>query len=577
MTYTAKHKILKYLIVFIFLSFTKIDCLAQEFMPPMRGVMYLSGSFAELRDGHFHSGIDIKTGGTIGKNVYAIADGYVSRIAVSPGGFGKALYIVHPNGYTSVYAHLDHFNKDIDKYVKDYQYSKKSFEVNIFLSTETFPVKQGDLIAISGNSGSSGGPHLHFEIRSTSDEKPLNPLLFNFPVKDWTRPKVTHLNIYPYDESAFINGENKIFNCEIAGWGEGYRLAKKDTISIKGSVYLGIGTHDAMNDINNKNGIYSIDCTIDNDTIYSFVADGFLFSETRYINSIIDYPTYIDKKYRVYKTYFEPNNKLKMLRYIKNNGLIELEDNEYHTVKFIIKDTYLNTSILTFTLVNDDKSYEIIPTNSFDYNFIYNQNNEIIFDDFKLEISAGKLFDNIKFNFSKEYIDIKNIYSNVYYVGDRTITSFSPFKISIKIDNEISDDIKPRLYMATQNSKGDWVYCSNNNSNGWITTNTRNFGNFALFCDITPPTITCKSLNKDSETNISQSKEIKVTIIDKESGICSYTPTLNNEWILMDYDAKNNLLTYSFDNKLRKGKNIFKLVVKDNCGNISEIERKLIY
>ncbi|MDR2084739.1 MAG: M23 family metallopeptidase [Bacteroidales bacterium] len=550
---------------------------AQEFIPPMKGAMYLSGSFAELRDSHFHSGIDIKTGGAIGKNVYAVADGYVSRIAVSSGGFGKALYIVHTNGYTSVYAHLDRFREDIDKYAKKYQYDNESFPANIYLNAETFPVKQGDLIAISGNSGSSGGPHLHFEIRKTSNEKPLNPLLFDFPVKDWTRPKINHLRIFPCDNSSFINGKNQAYNCKIAGWGEEYRIENNDTLKIKGRIYLGIGTYDAMNDVDNKNGIYTIDCVIDNDTIYSFVADGFLFADTRYINSIIDYPTYINNKYRVYKTYSEPNNKLNMLKFTKNNGIVELNDSQPHTVKYIVKDTYLNTSVLTFTIIADDNCYDVKSGKEFDYHFKYNQDNKLILDDFKLDIKANKLFDDIKFNFSKIESSEKNIYSAVYAVGDRTITSFSPFDISLKINPEITDDVKARLYVATLNDKGNWVYCNSKLSGDWLTASTRNMGSYALFCDINPPSINCSALNKNSVTDISNLKEFKVYIKDEETGIASFRPTLNGEWILMDYDAKNNVLIYSFDYKLKKGKNIFKLTVKDNCGNVSEIERELLY
>ena len=564
------------LFVIVFLTFGN-SLYAQKFVPPMKGAMYLSGSFAELRDGHFHSGIDIKTGGTTGKNVYAIADGYVSRIAVSSGGFGKALYIIHPNGHTSVYAHLDRFSDDIDKYVKNYQYSKESFNVNIYPEANVFPVAQGEVIGISGNSGSSGGPHLHFEIRNTSNEKPVNPLLFEFPVKDWTRPKITHLSIFPTNNTAFINGKNQIYNGEIAGWGETYRLSKNDTIKIKGATYFGIGTYDAMNDIDNKNGIYSIDCVLDNDTIYSFLADGFLFSESQYINSIIDYPTYIDNKYRVYKTYQEPNNKLQMLKHTYNNGIIELHDQIVHTVKFIVKDTYMNTSILTFNIVNDEKDYEIAPEKQFDYHFKYNEDNKLSLDDVIVEIKSGKLFDDVKFNFSKENIDEKNIYSPVYQIGTRNITAFSPFEISIKINPEITDDIKARLYVATLNAKGKWTECSSKNNGDRIVINTRSFGSYALFCDLNKPTITCASLKKTEASTVSGWKTIKVTIKDEESGIQSYRPTLNGEWILMDYDAKNDILEYTFDHKLRKGKNIFKLTVKDNCGNVSEIEREIFF
>ncbi|MCK9302631.1 MAG: M23 family metallopeptidase [Bacteroidales bacterium] len=566
----------------IFLFFLFFACIetalsqVPDFLPPISdGQLYLSGTFGELRSNHFHSGIDIKTGGAIGKKVVAVYDGYISRISVSPYGYGKAIYITHPNGYTSVYGHLDHFRKDIADYVVKYQYEKESFNANIFLNAETFPVKRGDIIAWSGNSGGSAGPHLHFEIRETKSERPIDPMQFKLPVKDWTKPKIIALRIYPYGNNSFVNGKNEVCKKTTNGWGENYHLLDNDTLYLQGPIYFGINAYDAMNDISNKNGIYSLLCLVDNDTLYHIENDGFLFSESKYINSVIDYKYFINSKARYYRTLHEPNNKLQMVKNVDNNGIVNLSDDSIHKVKFVVKDSYLNTSALSFNIVRDTNYYEPTDTISKDYFFRYFTTNKLSFDDFKLQMEAYTLFNDLAFDFNIVDAQAKDL-SPTYVVGDNTLVTFKTFKISIKINDTLDDNIKPHLYIAAQNQK-NWNYVGGTISDGWISLWTRNFGSYKLLCDTIPPEIKCASLKPKIANNVSGKQEIKVIIKDKTSGIKSYTPTLNGEWILMDYDAKNSLLVYKFDKRIKKGNNIFKIVVTDNCNNTYEFERVLNY
>ncbi|HEY9114612.1 MAG TPA: M23 family metallopeptidase, partial [Bacteroidales bacterium] len=227
---------------------------ADYFRSPLDIPLYLSGTFGELRSNHFHSGIDIKTQGVEGKNVYAVADGYVSRIKVSAGGYGKALYINHPNGTVSVYGHLKKFSPAIEKYVRDLQYSNESFEVEAFPTKETLPVKKGDVVAFSGNTGSSGGPHLHFEIREEGTQYAVNPLLYkSIKVKDLLKPSIMELVIYPVDEQSLIDGKNDTAFFAVEGTGKDYVLKGKPKITVTGNVSFGIRTIDLMSDIPNKN------------------------------------------------------------------------------------------------------------------------------------------------------------------------------------------------------------------------------------------------------------------------------------------------------------------------------------
>ncbi|MCR5013229.1 MAG: M23 family metallopeptidase, partial [Bacteroidales bacterium] len=211
-----------------------------QYRSPLDIPIYLSATFAELRSNSFHAGIDIKTQGVEGKKVYAVADGYVSRIGVSPFGYGNVVYITHNDGYTSVYAHLQRFNKAIGNYVKDYQYRNKKFTSTIYPSKETFPIKAGDIIGFSGNTGGSFGPHLHFEIRHTASEKPVNPLYFGFDIKDDVRPNIKGVSVYPVDEESTVERKDKPVYFSVEGKKTGYTLKDKEYVYANGNIAFGV-------------------------------------------------------------------------------------------------------------------------------------------------------------------------------------------------------------------------------------------------------------------------------------------------------------------------------------------------
>lgn len=309
-------KIFHLFIIFLFVLTGKSQSQFPQnlFDSPVDIPISLSGSFAELRSNHFHSGIDIKTGGEEGLRINACADGYVSRIRISPFGFGKALYVVHPQGYTTVYAHLQKFNSEIDRWAKSEQYKLQKFDVDLFPKPGELKVTKGQLIAFSGNSGSSQGPHLHFEIRDSKTEEPIDPLLFGFPVKDFVRPTLNGIRIYPANNSSLIHNKNEPYEPEIAGWGPDYRIKKKDTISVSGSIYFGVNAHDLMPGSSNKNGINLIEIFIDSALFFKWEAQKFNFNETRYINSFIDYAHYQKKRHQIYNYNQSPQQPIKYVQ-----------------------------------------------------------------------------------------------------------------------------------------------------------------------------------------------------------------------------------------------------------------------
>ncbi|MBT8321665.1 MAG: M23 family metallopeptidase, partial [Eudoraea sp.] len=254
----------------------------EVFRSPLDIPIILAGTFGELRSNHFHSGIDIKTQQRQGLPVFSIADGTITRIKISHWGYGKALYIAHPNGYTSVYAHLKKFSPEIEEYVKKIQYQKQSYEVELFPDFGEIKVKKDSVVAYSGNTGGSSGPHLHFEIRNSINEKPTNPLLYGLEVRDATNPSLVSLHAYPLSQEAQVNQSNERVQLSYSKQADGTYLAEK--VKALGTIGFGVNAFDRQDLAANKNGVFAIEQRVNGKVYTDFDFDSFSFSETRYIN-----------------------------------------------------------------------------------------------------------------------------------------------------------------------------------------------------------------------------------------------------------------------------------------------------
>jgi hypothetical protein len=546
------------------------------FISPMDIPLHLSGTFGELRTDHFHSGIDIRTGEVEGLKVYAVAEGYVSRIKVSAGGYGKAIYITHPNGYVSVYAHLQQYGNDINKYVKNEQCRRESFEVDLYPAAGTLEVKQGELIALSGNSGGSGGPHLHFEIRDARTEKPINPLLFGFIVADVTPPVINTLKAYPADRNCLIRNKNREAEFAVQGSNGKYFLAGPDTVSISGKAYFGINTIDLFNNGNNKNGVYSISLMLDLNLVFEQVMETFSFDETRYINSLIDYPEYITLQRRVQKSYIQPNNRLSVYKNVKNEGIINFTDDGVHLLTYKVADIAGNVSILSFWVKSEEqkKTFDqsTLVQESEGVFFTYKKDNVCETNHIKFEVPGSALYDTLLFTY-KLLPPVKNSFSGVHQLHKPTIPVHSRCSLSIMPDSLPIALRDKAIIVKIEEQKlssagGEW-------DNGFISTQIREFGRYCVMVDTLAPKII--PVNVSNNKNIAAQNTIKIQITDELSGISSYRGRLNGKWILMDYDPKNDLLTYLYDESLQKGENIFELMVTDKKNNVSNYKAKLIY
>lgn len=539
------------------------------FISPVRIPLALSANFAELRADHFHSGIDIKTQGVIGKEIVTIADGYVYRISVSPGGFGKALYIRHPSGYSSVYGHLDRFIPEIDEYVKNYQYQRKSFTVSMFPPKDKFVFRQGELIAYSGNTGGSSGPHLHFEIRRSDSEKPVNPLLFHFGTGDDIEPVFEKLAVYPINKNTLINGTNEVQKINIAGGHGNYYIPAGNEITISGETGFGIKAYDLLNDSYNRCGIYSIELKIDGKTLYKNVMDEFSFGETRYINSHIDYETYIREKIHYERTFLLPNNRLSTYTNIVNRGIYNFRDDSLHHIAIEIRDVHDNVSNLTFK-VRSEPSTGIVHKGTPESGQVmmpFNRSNRFRAANIAISIPEGTLYDTLMFIYKKEAPG-PGMLSELHHVHNRYTPVHRSYALSIK-PVSIPPGKESKMLIVHLGDNNSKIPLSGKFADGFINSMTTTFGMFYVDIDTIPPAIEANGIRPGA--NLSSRKEIRIRIYDNLSGIKSYEPYIDGQWALFEYDQKNNVLIYKFDSKrITKGSSHnLTLKVTDNRDNIN--------
>ena len=544
-------------ILFFFISITSL--LAQNNQRnPLDYESILSGTFGELRTNHFHSGVDIKTKGKEGSKIYAFSEGYVSRIKISKGGYGKAIYIKHSDGKTTVYAHLKSFSKKIEKIVKTKQYLKENYEIEIFPGLNEIKISNNELIAFSGNTGGSSGPHLHFEIRDIN-QKPLNPLNYGIDVQDNRSPSILGLKIYSlYKNMEIKNSKNLTF----------YKKDKNsyitDTIQSIGALGFGVQTIDRQDLASNKNGVYKINTYIDNDTLISIDFNKFSFEETKHINRYIDYPEFKRNKKRFQKLFIQKNNPLSIYKKERNQGVVSLIENSRHLITIEVIDFNQNITklfipikgTLDTDILNNDNKIKIGDSNKLFINrnkkYILNQHNS------SLHIEKETFYRNlfIKKNSTKDTLNL----------GSDTVPLLKSFKIKFKKPNYKNS------YIGIQNDKSNKLsFVSSTIKEDSIIAFSKRLGKFIVSRDTINPTITPLGFSKNDW--ISNLDYLKFQVRDTQTGIKNYRATINNKWVLMEPFNKNGVIRYDFkDNIINKSKNVFKIEVSDNVGNTSVFE-----
>lgn len=531
------------------------------FGSPLEIPLILSGNFAELRANHFHSGLDIKTQQRIGLKVLAAADGFVSRIKIQHYGYGKTLYITHPNGYTTVYAHLSEYSPGIEAYVKKHQYEVESYEIEVFPNTGELLVKKGELVAYSGNSGGSGGPHLHFEIRN-KEEHAMNPMLFGIEIKDTSRPIITSLYAYPIGDSSTVNKSQTKQKLKLTSLKNGDYMA--ESVNAFGDIGFAINTFDRQDFGANSNGVYNIQTFINGSQNFEVDFRKFSFDETNRLNRFIDYEHFKTKQERIQKL-FSDNNDLSMLKSIKSNGILTIQDSTNLVYKIRVSDYKNNESWITIPIKGSKATYALNQgKKTTPYYFVYTKGTTNLKEgNVSVDIFPDTFYDDY-------YLDFK-VKNDTLFLEKDVVPLKRTFNISYDITN-YSDADKSKLYIARLiGTKKYPVYENTKRKGNVLTSSIKNLGTFALARDNVKPNI--MPLNFKNNQWISNFRYLKIKISDAQTDISNFRATINDKWILMEYDYKTKTLTYDFNDAVsNETKNNLKVIVTDNVGNSATFE-----
>jgi len=542
-------------------SFSQAEYPQDYFRDPLDIPLVLAGNFAELRSNHFHSGLDIKTQNQEGLTVYTAAQGYISRIKIAFYGYGKAIYITHPNGYTTVYAHLKKFSPRIEAYIKKCQYQKESFEVEIYPNPEELPIASNEIIALSGNTGGSSAPHLHFEVRD-KEERPINPMLFGIDIKDTKAPLVTKIYAYPKDNVSFVNHSNTKVEIRLIPDKKGGYTSEH--VEAFGSIGFGISSNDKQDLAPNNNGLYNIQTFINGNKNLEVDFKRFSFDESNRINRFIDYELYKTKKTSIQKLFVEKGNDLSLLKDAENDGYIHVEDNTSSVYKIKIQDFKGNETWVTIPIIGKKReNIQNIEEKKLDYLVYANQATNLQKDKVSVYIPANTLYDDAYLEF-----DVK---SDTLKLHKDIIPLQKNYSIYYDISNYKEED-KDKLCIAQLRGyyqKPNFINTTRKGDSLIGRPNT--LGTYTLETDNSKPKIT--PANFSNGKWMSKENQLTVKISDDLSGISSYRATINGKWILMEYEYKTDLLTYDFNDKIiSETENNFKLIVTDNVGNSSTFE-----
>jgi murein DD-endopeptidase MepM/ murein hydrolase activator NlpD len=535
------------------------------FAYPVVATKAFAANFGELRPNHYHMGLDCRTEKAQNKKIVASADGYVAKVKIEPWGFGRAIYINHPNGLTTLYAHLNDFYTELEKYVKQQQYLLKSWSVYLDIPPNLFPVTKEMFIAFSGNTGGSQGPHLHFEIRDTKSEKVLNPSLFNFQIPDDIAPDVFKLAVYDRCISTYEQTPKLFILKKMNGV---YVTSPSLIIANTDKVSFGIAASDRYNGSNNRNGIYETILYENNNPVVGFQLDSIGYDETRYLNAHIDYKYKNGEGSYIQHVSKLPGYNNSVYKTFSGDGVITIDDDSAHKIKLVVKDAHGNTSVVQFNIQRNTKatvakvidSTTYFQAKSFHPGFINIFENASV----RFYLPKNSLYDSMRFQYSetpgKEGFTI-------YQLHNTRVPLQSYFPISIKAATALPDKMVMHRFA---NGKNDYARAepeSYRNETGWYKASFREFGSFELMSDTSAPTITPFGF-KDG-MNCSKQNRIVFVIKDNTEEIKKFVATLDGNWLRFSND-KGSRFVYDFDEMCPAGTHELKIMAEDQVGNVAE-------
>lgn len=547
-----------------------------DFRSPLDIPIILSGSYGELRSNHFHAGIDIKTNGVEGLTVRAAAEGEVARIAVSPYGYGNALYIRHPNGYTTVYAHLQKFNPTIAAWVEEQQYDRESFAVNLFPPPGTFRVESGEIIALSGNSGGSGGPHLHFEVRDSRTEEPINPLLFGFVVPDHRAPEIRGVYAYALDEKSHVNQRQTRTSLSMRTIREGVYAVRWPQKGV-GQLGFAIDVIDRFDGAWNANGPYTISQYVNDVKNYEYVMERFAFSETRFLNGHIDYDLYDCCRKRANRMWVLPGNNLRAYRDLHNSGIVTVWPDSTYELKWVLTDVAGNTSTLTGTISGEAMTAS--PEKPEGLLLSYDQPNFGRVEEMQWNMNANILYDDVVIQTGTSE-SISGGYGPTYQLGATGIPCHAHYTVTLPLTDVPNKYMDKAVIVSLNNDRtspdswdGKVIYSTNTPH---IQASVRTMGWFTVMVDSVAPSLRFRSPSRDG-TTLTSGDAVTLTMTDDLSGIASYRCEVDGQWHLMSYDAKYSALRVELNDRITPGEHRLTITAVDDRGNTSTVNRTFYF
>lgn len=516
-----------------------------SFIPPFDFPITFSGNFGEIRANHFHGGLDFKTGGTIGKPVRALADGYISRIRVTHGS-GYVLDVAYDNGYSTINRHLSAFVGDVARRVEDLQYEKESWEVEITPEPDEYPVKAGQIIALSGNTGYSFGPHLHLDMIETATDEYIDPLpFFMNKVKDKTAPRAEGIMLFPQSGKGVVEGKQTR---------RAFPAHPTKPITAWGLIGAGIRAYDYMDGVQNKYGVKTVILEVDGEEVFRSTVDRFAYEENRYINS------WTHGQYM--KSFIEPGNRLRMLQASNGNrGLVEINEERPYRFVYTLSDALGNTSKVRFTVQGQKTT--IAPVEHREkYALKWDKVNYLQEPGLELVIPKGMLYDDVLLNYSVR-ADSGDI-AFTYQLNDTRIPMHNACDLRIGLRRRPVEDVT-KYYVAGVTARGGKYRIGGKYEDGVMKVRIRDLGTYTVAVDTVPPVITPVNQAQWGRTG-----KIIFKAKDKETGINTYRGTIDGKYALFGKpnSISGNLVCELDPKHVEKGgKHVVEMTVTDGCGN----------
>jgi hypothetical protein len=507
-------------------------------------------------------GFDIRTNQRENLPVYAAAEGYISRVKIEKGGFGRAIYITHPNGYTTLYAHLNAFTKELDDYIKECQYQDEKWEQDKVISQQLFPVKKGQFIAFSGNTGASGGPHLHFEIRDTETESVLNPWLFNFGLADNIPPVLYALYMYDRRYSTYQVTPTRI---AIRGAKNNYTTVANEVVVSTPQISFGITAEDKNNSSPFLFGIYSAELWVDDILKSGFRLDGFTYGDSRFINAGIDYKTKLTSGRNIQHLSRLPGNAMNIFSSGSSDGVIVIDDTLSHNAVINLKDATGNTTTLRFKFRYDPQRKTDLFSTANSIPLQPNKKNIVELEDVEVRFSEKAFYDMVPFVASSQQPTDKRIVSNIHQLHNYTIPVHDNYTVTIKRTTDISSELKDKVVMQLT-SKNKKISVKNRWAGDWMEGSFRDLGSVHLRIDTVPPVV--RTVGWSNGSNLSKAKSLTIIADDEATDVANFRAELDGKWLL--FSKRSNYFVYTFDEHCPPGLHELKVRVEDVAGNITE-------